>query len=81
MGTPRFLLTALVGLAGAAATLVLAELVDATWLRVVGAAFLLGVFIAREVWTWWGAGRQWLAMVAAVVGVMVLAFVVQRIAG
>jgi hypothetical protein len=81
MDTPRFLVTALVGMAGAAATLVLAELLDAPWLRVVGIAFLFAVFIAREVWTWWGAGRQWLAMVGAVVGVMVLAFLVQRVAG
>jgi hypothetical protein len=64
-----------------ATALALAELLDAPWLRLVAVALLIGIFLAREVWTWWGEDKQWAAIYATLLlGFIALAFIVQRIA-
>jgi hypothetical protein len=79
--TRRFVTTTLLGLTATAIALALAELLDASWLRLVAVALLLGIFIARESWHWWGAGRQWLlAVYATLLGVIALAFIAERLA-
>jgi hypothetical protein len=50
--TRRFVTTTLLGLTATAIALALAELLDASWLRLVAVALLLGIFIAREAWHW-----------------------------
>jgi hypothetical protein len=76
----RFLLTASVGVLALAVALVLAEILDAPWLRLVAVAMLVLVVIAREAWIWRGARREWLAMYGTlIVVVIVLAFVAQRL--
>jgi general stress protein CsbA len=80
MTTRRFVTTVLVAVLLIAAALVLAELLDAPWLRIVAVVLLVVIFIARETWQWWGAGRQWLAVNGALIGVIALAFVTQRLA-
>lgn len=79
MATRRFLLTALLGLLGTAVALVLAEVLDAPWLRLAAVAFLVGALIAREAWTWWGRGRLWLATTAVLLALVVLALLAQRL--
>jgi hypothetical protein len=64
-----------------AAALVLAAVLDAPWLRLVAVVLLLGTFVAREIWAWWGEGRTWLAMVGAMLAVVVLAFAAQKVTG
>jgi hypothetical protein len=81
MKTRRFLPVALVSVAAAAGALALAEVLDAPWLRIVAVGLLLGVLVAREVWAWRGRGRLWIGMVAGLLGVVVLAFVVEKAAG
>jgi hypothetical protein len=79
--TPRFLATTAIALVAMATALALAELLDAPWLRLVAVALLIGIFLAREVWTWWGEDKQWAAIYATLLlGFIALAFIVQRIA-
>jgi hypothetical protein len=81
MDTRRFLLVGLPAVLLMAAALVLAEVLDAPWLRAVAVMLLVGVFVAREMWTWWGQGRQWLAMVGTLLAVMLVAFTLQKVTG
>jgi hypothetical protein len=76
----RFLLTAVTALAGVALALALAEILDAPWLRLVAVTLLVAIFAAREAWHWWGAGRLWLATIGALLALIALAFMVQRLA-
>jgi hypothetical protein len=78
VSTPRFLAILAVGLALAAAFLVLASVLDAPALRFVAVACILGVFVGRELWIW----RDWrwaLAIPVALLVVVVLAFLAQRL--
>jgi hypothetical protein len=77
----HFLLTAVPALLATALALALAEILDAPWLRLVAVALLIVIFAAREIWQWWGDGRLWLATTGALLTVIALAFIAQRIAG
>jgi hypothetical protein len=79
--TRRFLTTTLLALTATAIALALAKVLDAPWLRIVAVVLLLVIFIAREAWHWWGAGREWLAVYATPLGVIALAFIAQRLVG
>jgi hypothetical protein len=82
MMTRRFLTTAGIGILAAAVALVLAELLDAPWLRLVAVALIAGAFAAREAWEWHGAGRHWLLLYGTLIlGTIGLAFVARLIAG
>lgn len=81
MTTRRFLTTTLLALTATAIALALAELLDSPWLRIVAVVLLVVVFVARETWQWWGAGRQWLAVNGVLIGVIALAFVAERLTG
>ena len=79
METTRFLGVVAVGLTAAAVALVLAAVLDAPVLRLVAVALLVGVLLAKEVWTWRGSRSAWLATLLAVLAVGVVAFVAARI--
>lgn len=81
MTTRSFLLVATSGLAGAAACLALAEVLDSNVLAVAGLAFLLCVLVARERWTWTGRGRQWALTSGVLVAAVAVAFLTQRLIG
>lgn len=76
-----FLLTAVVGLVLGAMCLALAAILNSSVLAVGGAAFVIAVLVAREGWLWAGEGRRWLITTAALAGVVVAAFAVQRLTG
>lgn len=76
MTSRTFLLVALPCLLLAAASLVLADALDAPALAVFGCAAVLAVVAARESWQWRGRGRQWLASVSLIVMVVAIAFLV-----
>jgi hypothetical protein len=77
----RFLLVVSIGCAFAAALMVLATVLDAPVLYVPALFAILAVFAAREAWIWQGDGRGLLAMIGVLIGVGVIAFVLQRAAG
>ena len=67
---------------GAAATfLALADVLGRPVLAVVGFAFVLFPFAAREAWLWRGAGRQWLLMTGGLIGFIALGFLAQQLLG
>ena len=78
----RFLVVIAAGLVIATAALVLAAILDAPWLRFVGLVGLAITVLSHEAWRWRGTGRrEWLTTLAALVGVMLVAFVMQKLAG
>ncbi|MEY2535089.1 MAG: hypothetical protein QOF29_2999 [bacterium] len=79
METSRLLVALAVGLAVAAGFLALASVLDVPALRFAAVAAIVGVLVAREVWTWRGAGRAWVGMLLAVIAVAAVAFVVERL--
>ncbi len=81
MTTRRFLLVAVIGLSAGALCLVLAAVLDNPALAVIGTTFVLGVVVARTAWIWRGAGRQWLLFTAGLVGVILVAFVAEKLFG
>jgi hypothetical protein len=73
--------TAAIAVVATAIALALAELLDAPWLRLVAVALVIGIFLGREAWVWWGEGKQWAAIYfTLLLGFIALAFIVQRIA-
>lgn len=58
-----------------------ATVLDASWLRFVGLAALALLVLGHEAWRWRGAGRQWLAVMAVLAGVVLVAFVVEKLSG
>jgi hypothetical protein len=81
MSLPRFLLVASIGSLGAATLMVLATVLDAPVLYVPALLAIVGIFAAREAWLWEGDRRGWLVMMGAVLGVVVVAFLFQRVLG
>jgi hypothetical protein len=65
----------------AAVAFALAEVLDAAWLRLAGVVFIVLVFFGKELWTWRGAGREFVASVSAMVLAVVIAYVLERLAG
>lgn len=59
----------------------LAAILDSSVLAVGGAVFVIAVLIAREGWLWAGEERQWLITMAALAGIVAVAFAVQRLTG
>jgi hypothetical protein len=59
--------------------LAMAAVLDVPALRFVAVAFLLGGILAREAWMWRGERRTALVMLAFILGVIVVAFAVQRL--
>jgi hypothetical protein len=81
MRVSTFLLFAVVGLTVAAALFSLAAVLDVPALRLVAVAVIATVLVAREVWSWSGDLRGWLAMAGTLLGTIALLWGLQRIAG
>lgn len=81
MSDRGFGITALLGLAAAAGFLILGAAIDSSAVSVIGALTVLIVFAAKEIWQWRGQGRLWLTMMGAFAGVIVVAFVWQKLFG
>jgi hypothetical protein len=78
----HFLAAAALSLPATATALVLAELLDAPWLRIVAVALIVEAFVAREIWLWWGEGRWWLLSHGTLVGgTLAMAVIAELIAG
>ncbi len=73
---------AVIAVGAAAISLALAQILDAPWLRLAAVALILGSLVAREVWLWWGGGRQWLLIYGMTIGgTIALTFMARQIAG
>jgi uncharacterized membrane protein len=79
MTTRRFVLVAVIGLIGGALCLALAAVLDKPELAMIGTTLVLGVVLARTAWTWLGAGRQWLLWTAGLAGVILVAFLFEKL--
>lgn len=81
MSNRRFVAVLAASLALAATFLALADVLGRPVLAVVGFAFVLFAFAAREAWLWRGAGRQWLLMTGGLIGFVALGLLAQQLLG
>ncbi|HYI99326.1 MAG TPA: hypothetical protein VEX36_06580 [Thermoleophilaceae bacterium] len=81
MSLRRFLLVASIGSLAAATLMVLATVLDVPILYAPALLAILGIFAAREAWLWEGDRRGLLVMMGAILGVVAIAFLVQRVLG
>lgn len=79
MTTRPFLLVALVGLSGGGLCLALAAALDNAALAVIGTTFVVSVVVARTAWIWRGARRQWLLFTGGLAGIILVAFVSEKL--
>jgi hypothetical protein len=78
----HLLISIVVSVLAAGVALALAELLDAPWMRIVAVVLILETFVAREIWMWWGEGRQWLVVYGTLIGgTIATAFIAEQIAG
>ena len=81
MSLRRFLLVASIASVVAATLMVLATLLDTPVLYAPALLAIAGIFVARETWLWEGDGPGWLVMMGALLGAVVIAFLLQRVLG
>ena len=63
-------------------TMVLADPLDAPWLRLAALPLVFAAGIAYEMWRWWGHGRMWLIVYGTTfVGLVVVAAVAVAVSG